>query len=235
MNTSVFYIKFVSYLVNAIFKMKKLNYIKKHKNQEEAEKYLNEQVKKWVNCMIKITGCKVNVEGKENLPRENCLFVSNHQGYADIPVIMNSVDRPIGFVAKKEIEKYTIISSWMKEIHCVFMDRSNLRESIKAINEGIEILKNGYSMVIFPEGTRSKGGPIAEFKKGSLKLGIKADIPIVPIAINGSYKLYEENNGKVVPAEVKIKICEPIYAKNLTKEEQNNLAEIVRDIIKENM
>lgn len=235
MKTFVFYTKFVSYLVGAMFKMKKLNNIKENKSKEEAEDYLNEQVKGWVNYVIKITGCKVNVKGKQNLPKGNCLFVSNHQGYADIPVIMSVVERPLGFIAKKEMEKHTIMSSWMKEIHCVFMDRSNIRESVKAINEGVENLKNGYSMVIFPEGTRSKGGPIAEFKKGSLKLGTKADVAIVPIAINGSYKIYEENNGKIEPADINVTICKPVYAKDYTREEQNNLADIIREVIKENM
>lgn len=140
----------------------------------------------------------------------------------------------MGFIAKKELEKIKAISGWMKEIHCVFMDRSNVRESIKAINEGVENLKNGHSMVIFPEGTRSKGPSLGEFKKGSMKLAIKAEVPIVPIAIDGTYKAREGNKGnKITSADVKITIAKPINVKELTKEEKSNLSENIRNILNE--
>jgi 1-acyl-sn-glycerol-3-phosphate acyltransferase len=91
-------------------------------------------------------------------------------------------------------------------------------------------------LVIFPEGTRSKGNNIGEFKQGSLKLALKSGVPIVPIAINGSYKLREGNEkSRIKSAEVKVTICEPIYTNNLSKEEQTNLAETVRKVIANNI
>jgi 1-acyl-sn-glycerol-3-phosphate acyltransferase len=118
---------------------------------------------------------------------------------------------------------------------CIFMDRENIRESIKSINQGAEYLREGYSMVIFPEGTRSKCSKISEFKKGSTKLGIKAEVPIVPITINGTYKCLEGNKNKFYGDDVKIVIHKPIYVQNLNKEEQANLAESIKNIVQEGM
>ncbi|EKN42049.1 1-acyl-sn-glycerol-3-phosphate acyltransferase, partial [Clostridium botulinum CFSAN001627] len=124
---------------------------------------------------------------------------------------------------------------WMKEMKCVFMDRQNVRAAVKTINEGVENLKNGYSMLIFPEGTRSRGENLGEFKKGSMKLGIKAGVPIVPIAINGTYNVLEANGRKIKAADVDLIICPPIYPNELSKEEQNNLSETIKDIIQKEL
>ncbi|MEA4826022.1 MAG: lysophospholipid acyltransferase family protein, partial [Clostridium sp.] len=137
--------------------------------------------------------------------------------------------------AKKEMAKIPLISRWMRNIRCVFIDRKNVRESLKAINEGANNLKNGYSMVIFPEGTRSKSHNIGEFKKGSLKMATKAKVPIVPITIDGSYKIFEEHNGWLRKGEIKLTIEKPIYLEKLSQEEQKNLSEIVKAEIVKNL
>src|SRR5699024_1808110 len=93
---------------------------------------------------------------------------------------------PHGFIAKVELTKFPIVSQWMKEMKCIFMDRSDRRQSLQSIKEGINILKNGHSMVIFPEGTRSKSDAMGEFKAGSMTLATKSGVPIVPITISGS-------------------------------------------------
>jgi len=111
------------------------------------------------------------------------------------------------------------------------MDRSNLRKSAAAIIEGVKIIKAGHSLVIFPEGTRSKGGPLGEFKAGSFKLATKSNAPIVPITINGSYKLMEANNNRIKAANVELFIHPPIETKNLSKEEQEKLPTVVKEII----
>ncbi len=90
-------------------------------------------------------------------------------------------------------------------------------------------------MLIFPEGTRSRGENLGEFKKGSMKLGIKAGVPIVPIAINGTYKVREANNGKIKAADVDLIVCPPIYPKELSKEEQNNLSETIKEVIQKEL
>lgn len=204
------------------------------KKIESPEKYDNAVywiVNGWAAYILKVIGVKVELKGIENLPEGNCLIVSNHQGNADFLVLMSRLNKHMGFLAKKEILKLHIVGTWMKAMHCVFIDRENIRESLKAINEGIDNLEKGYSMVIFPEGTRSKSHVLGEFKKGSMKMATKASVPIVPIVLDNTFKVFEEGNGKLRPAEVTMSILEPIDIVKLTKEEKAKLAEIVREKI----
>jgi 1-acyl-sn-glycerol-3-phosphate acyltransferase len=209
--------------------------MKNEGKKEEAEKFLSDVVFYWANKALKRAGVKLQVSGLENMPKEACCFVANHQGNFDILAILGAINKPMGFIAKKELMKVPIISSWMKNMRCVFIDRENIRESVKAINEGIENLKSGYSMGIFPEGTRSKGPNIGEFKKGSLKMATKANVPIVPITIDGSYKIFEEHNGWLRKGEIRVVVGKPIYLDNLSQEEQKNLSEIVKSEIAKNL
>ncbi|BAH05927.1 lysophospholipid acyltransferase family protein [Clostridium kluyveri] len=232
LKTILFYFIFFLYMIYSLGKKSKLNKIRKTKNEEEAQNYINISLKKWADFILKLIGAKIELKGVENIPKSPCLFVSNHQGFLDIPIIVHSVDRTVGFIAKKEIIKFKLIAYWMKQIKCVFIDRESIRESMKSINKAIQILKSGHSMVIFPEGTRSKGPRIGEFKKGSLKLALKAKVPIVPIAIDGSYKLREGNKYSIVKsAEVKVTICKPIYTDRLSKEELSDISNIIRQEI----
>lgn len=186
----------------------------------------------WAKYVMWLSGARLKVYGKENVPKDEAvLFVSNHQSNFDIPLIMSTIDVPKGFIAKKELEKWPIISMWMRYINCVFMDRGNIRKSAEAIVQGIQILKSGYSMVIFPEGTRSKGKPVAEFKAGSFKLALKSKVKIVPVTINGSYKLLDANGGKIKSSDVEVYIHEPIDVTKLSKEEIAELHNKVRDVI----
>lgn len=236
MKTILFYLDFFIYMFMAVFKKNKVEALRKKGKFQEAESKINEYVKEWASHVLNKVGAKIDVEGKENIKKETCVYVVNHQGFLDIPVLISALDESIGFIAKKEILKFKMMSYWMKEIHCIFMDRNNIRESMKAINEGIGNLKNGYSMVIFPEGTRSKGPKVGEFKKGSMKLALKAKVPIIPVAINGTYKLREGNRMSAIKSgNVTVTICEPIYTEHLSKEEQTNLADKIKSIIENNI
>jgi 1-acyl-sn-glycerol-3-phosphate acyltransferase len=144
---------------------------------------------------------------------------------------MSYIDKPKGFIAKIEMLKIPLIRTWMKFINCVFIDRSTPRKSAKAIIDGVEILKNGTSLVIFPEGTRSRSDIIGEFKAGSFKLATKANVPIIPITVNGSYRLMEQNNNRIKPADVELYIHPIVETANLTKEEELELPEKIKKII----
>ncbi|APQ76461.1 1-acyl-sn-glycerol-3-phosphate acyltransferase [Clostridium botulinum] len=235
MKSFIFYLGFGFYMLLSLLRIIKLKYLKRKGNKEEIDRYINKSVLGWANFIVNGIGIKVNKKGLENVPDGPCLFVGNHQGLLDVPVIVSSLDRYVGFVAKKEMLKLKILTYWMKEMKCVFMDRQNVRAAVKTINEGVENLKNGYSMLIFPEGTRSRGENLGEFKKGSMKLGIKAGVPIVPIAINGTYNVLEANGRKIKAADVDLIICPPIYPNELSKEEQNNLSATIKDIIQKEL
>ncbi|HEY8805001.1 MAG TPA: lysophospholipid acyltransferase family protein, partial [Clostridium sp.] len=202
---------------------------------KEAEVYLFKVATNWANFVLKTAGLNLTVEGKENIPNEACLFVGNHQSDFDIPVILSNMNRLTGAVAKKSMLKIPIMSYWMKQIHCVFMDRENPREALKSMSEGVENLKNGYSMLIFPEGTRSRSNNMGEFKKGSMRLAIKAGVPIVPITLYDTYKVMEGNNGKIKKANAKLLIDKPIYLDGMSKEEKANISDVIKNIIQGNL
>lgn len=234
MKTYLFYFKFILFMIKSQFNRMKFNRLMK-KSPEEAAIYRDKCVKQWAQFVIDKIPVNVKVEGLENIPKEASLFVSNHQSFVDIPVFLNVLPDTAGFVAKKELGNLPVITFWMKQIGCVFIDRENPREGIKSILEGAKNLKDGRSMIIFPEGTRSKSANMAEFKKGTLKMAQKTGAPIVPVTLDGTYKAYEYNGYKIKETDIKVIIHKPIYINDLSKEEKENIHTITHDIIKEDL
>lgn len=213
--------------------LKKVDKLLKEGNIDEYEKLTYEYVTNWAKKRVKASGATINMIGLENIPDEKgILFVCNHQSNFDILSLLAYLGVPKGFVAKKELGKVPMLSQWMKRIHCLFMDRDDMKQSAQTIIEGIKQLKSGINMVIFPEGTRGKIGKMGEFKAGSFKLATKAKAPIVPITIDGTYKIMEGNNNKIKPATVNIYVHKPIYTKDLSKDEINELPKKVEDIVR---
>ncbi|MEG1003692.1 lysophospholipid acyltransferase family protein [Clostridium sp.] len=230
--TILFYPGIIISLIVSFICLSRVKYLEFRGKEKEKTQAIYNITTHWAKFIMWISGAKVKVYGKENIPKDEAvLFVGNHQSNFDIPLLLSSIDVPRGFIAKKELESWPIISLWMKYINCVFMDRSNIRKSAEAIVQGIQTLKKGYSMVIFPEGTRSKGKPVADFKAGSFKLALKSKVKIVPVTINGSYKLLEANGGKIHGDNVEVYFHKPIDVTNLSKEEIANLHTEVRDIV----
>jgi 1-acyl-sn-glycerol-3-phosphate acyltransferase len=229
----LWYLYFALYMLISSISRLKVSYLRRYDNKA-ADLYAYKRVQAMCKHVLKKSRTKVKVIGKENIPEQACAFISNHQAIFDAFVIIGTVDKLTGFIAKKEITKIPLVSGWLREIHTVFLDRSNIKDGIKAINEGADNLKKGYSMVIFPEGTRSLKSEMGEFKKGSLKLALKANAPIVPVTVNGTYNVLEVGN-KVRGHEVTIVFHEAIYTDTLTKEEQKNITERVQDIIQEGL
>ncbi|MCQ2553816.1 MAG: 1-acyl-sn-glycerol-3-phosphate acyltransferase [Clostridia bacterium] len=159
--------------------------------------------------MVCLAGAKHTIIGKENLPDGPALFVANHQGNFDAMFVLYAFDRIPVIIAKKETEKLPIVHMWMTIIHCIFMDRGNVRAGLQSIKDATEYLEHGFSVAIFPEGTRSQGPDMGEFKSGAFKAAVKAKVPVVPVAIDGSYKMMEEKK-HLAKADIKISILKPI-------------------------
>lgn len=175
--------------------------------QPEAERHAKaaSAATRWASRLLGLAGAKVTIKGNVDLPKDTAvLFVSNHQGAFDIPLLMAHLDRPFGFIAKEELAKLPFVSQWMRYLRCVFIKRGNPREAIKAINDGIELLKSGQSLMVFPEGTRSKDGALLPFKPGSLKLATKSQVAVVPVTIDGSRHLMKAGKWIIQPASVTI-------------------------------
>lgn len=178
-------------------------------------------------------GTKVDIRGLENIPKgQPVLFAGNHRSYFDIILNYSILPPLMGFVAKIEIKKVPLLAQWMVNMNCLFLDRSSPKEGLKMIHDGVDKLNQGISIFIFPEGTRAKSDDsIAEFKGGSLKIAEKANVPIVPVAINNTSSIFEDQFPYIKKSHVIIEYCEPVYPDRLSREEKKFMAQHIHDTI----
>lgn len=174
-------------------------------------------------CLF-ISGVKIQAKGKENIPKdEACLFVGNHNGFFDILTSYVTIGKVMGFVAKKEMLRVPFLNLWMHYINCLFLDRDNIRKGLKTILKGVDYIKSGVSIFIFPEGTRSKDGKLQSFKEGSMKMAEKADCPIVPVAMTGTAAIFENQLPRIKRGTVTIEFGTPIRISELSREDKKFL------------
>ncbi len=199
----------------------------------EKDAFVHRFVRYTCRYLIRLTGSSVELKGHESIPHgKPVLFVSNHQGHMDSIILGAHIDIPIGFVSIVEVLDIPILRTWMKHMRCVFLDRKDMRQTLKTMEHCVETLKNGHSMVIYPEGKLSDCDVMNEFKKGCLKLAMKAQVPIVPVAINGSYNMMSKSGKKIDAASVKCTIAQPVMPDT---ESEKDLMEKVRVSIAESL
>ena len=191
---------------------------------------------KWAfNVIIFLTGVDIIVLGEENVPKDEAVvYVANHRSYFDIILTYVRVPMLTGYISKMEVEKVPLLRNWMRNLHCLFLDRKDIKQGLKTILTGIEKIKSGISIFIFPEGTRSKEkDTFLPFHGGSFKLAEKSGCPIVPIALNNVADIFEDHSPKIKKTHVVIEYGKPIYPGELDKETKKNLAGYVSDQIKD--
>lgn len=188
----------------------------------------------WARGIVLLIGCDMNVTGQEHIPkRGGVCFVSNHVGIFDIVLALAYIGRPFGFIAKKELLFIPFLNIWIYMLGGLFIDRNNIRKAINTIKLGITKIEKGNAMLIFPEGTRSKGRGLLPFRSGAIKLATNSLAPIVPIAITGSYEVMEKNK-RVYPAPVHLVFCPVINTAEMSAEDRRQkLSEDVRSVIDE--
>ena len=178
---------------------------KKARGDADAKAFIHRYVRMWAGALLRIAGVTVTVKGQENIPKGRAVvFTPNHQGDYDIPLMLMYLDEPHALVAKIETMKIPLVRTWMKLLNCV---------------------------VVFPEGTRSKGDAMGEFKAGAFRIACKAGAPVVPVAIDGSYKIMEANHNLMKPAHVNITILPPVETAGLERTAQHELAAQVAQAI----
>ncbi len=205
------------------------------KKNKELMDHSSLHIVQWaLNRINIICGIKLTVLGKENLPTDQAvLYVGNHRSYFDIILSYTLMPNLTGFISKDNLEKVPLLSTWMKRLYCLFLDRDDMKKSLKTIQKAGEQIKNGISMVIFPEGTRNKGeeGSLLPFKEGSLRMADKTGCPIIPMAISNTGAIVKK--GKARPTHVVIEFGKPIYPKELEKEQRKALGAMTQNIIGE--
>ena len=227
----------ISFLIFNNGKLKKLTKLGET-DQEKMEEESLRMVRGAFFKILKSSGVTVMVKGLENIPKDTpVLYVGNHRSYFDILVGYTTVPGRMGFVAKKEMRSWPLLSDWMVNVNCLFLDRKNVKEGLKTILEGVQKIKRGVSVWIFPEGTRNESEDPAElmpFKEGSLKIAEKAGCPVVPVALTGTAEVFEKQSKKiprVCPGEVTIEFGKPFIIKELAPEERKFAGAYTRERI----
>ncbi len=194
-------------------------------------------VVKWAfRVILFLTGTKVIVKGEENVPKdEPVLYIGNHRSYFDIVITYIRVPRLTGYIAKKEMLRWPLLVNWMRNLHCLFLDRKDVKQGLKVILTAIDKVKEGISICIFPEGTRNRTNhTFMEFHEGSFKIAAKTGCAVVPMTIYNSAAIFEDHIPWIKKAEVILEYEKPFYIKDLPKEDQKRVGMYTQNLIKEN-
>lgn len=186
-------------------------------------------------CIIFLCGTKVTVIGEENVPKnEPVLYIGNHRSYFDIVITYARVPHLCGYISKMEMNRIPLLNIWMRYLHCLFLDRSNIKEGLAVILAAINKIKAGISICVFPEGTRNNTAEdFLPFRGGSLKIAEKGGCAVVPMALNHTEDIFEAHMPWIRKTHVVLEYCKPIYPESLSKEERKKLSDITEKIIKE--
>ena len=213
------YIKFAIFQILgfllSIPELIKLKINDKKYNSMEKFRFIKSHAKRSLD-LVKI---KINVIGKEKVPKEEVLFVLNHSSMLDSYILVSSIVKPVGVIIADvpTWRHIPIVSHWLNMMKCVYIDRENNREGMKSIIQASENIKMGQSMAVFPEGdltwVKDPHALISDFKPGALKIAYKAKCPIVPMVIKNSRGTYNgyEPIGKINSGNVEVEYLDPIY------------------------
>ena len=186
-----------------------------------------------LKCVWFLSGIKLEVNGLDNIPEDQAvLFIGNHCSYYDIIVTYPLMKGPTGFMAKKEIKKIPCLSWWMYFVNCIFLDRKDPRQGLQSVLKAADMIKNGISIFLFPEGTRSKDGRLGEFKDGGFKIATKAKCPIVPVGIQGTADVFENHIPFIKSSKVIVTFGEPVYTDKMDRAEIKQIPEIIKEKVK---
>ena len=183
-------------------------------------------VRTWSKSILLFSRIKFETEGYEKLnPKSHYFFAANHMSAFDIPIVFAAVPFQMVAIAKIELKHIPIFGWAMQAGGHIFVDRRNHYRAMGSMDKAKKSMsKNPRSVIIFPEGTRSKDGKVLPFKKGGLVLAISLDMPIVPIGIIGTRTLLKDKFSSVSKNTVKLVFGEPIETKNLTYDDRNDFA-----------
>jgi 1-acyl-sn-glycerol-3-phosphate acyltransferase len=184
----------------------------------------------WARFLTLFSGVRIKISGIENLPKDTPLIlVANHQSAADILILLAYLPVHFRFAVKKELFRIPVFGYYMRKAGYSSVDREVVLSAYKALEAITEIIKSGESVLIFPEGTRSKTGELGKFRRGSLLTALRSGAPLIPIAISGSYKVLPIGTWLINPGPIKLSIGKPIHIKS--KADYNGKVEEVREAI----
>lgn len=206
-------------------------------NKKKADLFCLHVVQAAFKIILRLAGVQVEAAGEENVPTDRpVLYVGNHRSYFDVVITYARCPGLTGYVAKDSLLKVPFLRTWMKKLYCLFLDRSDIKQGLKTILAGIDQIKNGISMCIFPEGTRSTSEletDMLPFKEGSMKMAEKTGCPIIPMAMVHTADIFEKHLPSIHSTRVKLIYGKPIYPNELEKEQKKHLGAYTQSIIQE--
>jgi 1-acyl-sn-glycerol-3-phosphate acyltransferase len=187
----------------------------------------------WSRCLLALSGVRVTVTGIERIDADRSyIFMANHQSNFDIPVLLGHLPVQFRWLAKAELFRIPIFGRAMRGAGYISIDRSDRAAAFASLQQAAEKIRQGVSILIFPEGTRSLDGSLKAFKKGGFVTAIGAGVPIVPVAVRGTYDIMPKHGMLIRPRPVAVDIGEPIPTQGLGLDSKEALMEVVRNAIR---
>jgi 1-acyl-sn-glycerol-3-phosphate acyltransferase len=186
----------------------------------------------WTNWVLGTNGIRLKVQGLENLEeRHSYILISNHMSILDIPGIISALPFPVRFIAKKSLVWLPIFGWSLYLSRHILINRDNPLSALKSFKQAASLLKSGTSIMVFAEGTRSPDGQVKEFKGGAFLLAVKAQAPVVPVSISGTYEMLPRTGWCFRPGTIRIHLSKPIPTRGLSQRQVHSLMEQVRETV----
>jgi len=190
----------------------------------------------WARLIGFFTPIFVKVEGRENIdPKQSYVIISNHKSQYDIPLLYGWIGVDFKWVMKQELRKIPMLGIACERIGHIFIDRSNKTKALESIDTAKKIIRDGTSVVFFPEGTRSEGGELGKFKMGAFRMALDLDLPILPVAISGTGNILPPTSVFTFPGKVRMSILEPVQTDGYKMSNVRELMNKSRDAIVEGL
>lgn len=186
----------------------------------------------WTPLQLFLAGADLRIRGSENVDAKRpTIYVSNHQSTIDILVLLRAIPINLRFVAKSQLKWVPVLGWYLMLAKHVFIDRGNSRKAIESLDRAAQQIRDGVSIVVFAEGTRSGDGRVLPFKKGPFLLALKAGVAVVPVTVEGSWKVMPKNSWDVKPGPIHVVVGKPIDASQYTVDQREEFIRKVRNVI----
>jgi 1-acyl-sn-glycerol-3-phosphate acyltransferase len=189
-------------------------------------------VTKVLRRIASLSGVRLTVKGLENVPKDQpVLFIGNHRSLFDIVTLFPLLPNPTTFIGKNNLEKVPLVSDWMRLMRCPFLDRTNTGDGLRIVKESIQLIREGVSVCVFPEGTRTPGDEMLPFKEGTFMIAQKTGCPVVPVAIMDTERIFENHKPFIHAGAVTICFGEPVDMASLDRSARRQVPARVQETI----
>jgi 1-acyl-sn-glycerol-3-phosphate acyltransferase len=179
----------------------------------------------WGPGLLRLAGARLQVAGQQRLDSSPAwFFAANHQSWIDIPVLFTALPVPVLFLAKRELARVPFLGSYIERMGMVFVDRTDRRQAVDTVGRATARLREGRSLVSFPEGTRTPDGRVRRFKTATFAAAVEAGVPVVPVAIDGARRVLPRGGFRARPGLIRVRIGEPISTSELKRDDRAELA-----------